>query len=396
MNEFYGGKNMNELSRIFRTCVIGVMFALIFALPAGAGLIVNFPSNLELGQVQYYWATEGTNPALGRTPSAYGTPLSEITSVFARAFDTTPSARYEFWAGSSLPNSGTDNIRIWSDKDKPTNSLYTDTKPFSNNLGSGGEDIFGAITYVWIKAAPGAAKITKYSDSGTTYINPVLPVSRTVTFYSDCATVSGYAVQIKETTWSISKNGEAATFKNTGTSKDLVLSTLTGSDLSAGTSYTIMAKHKNYWDAENAYSAPVTYTIGSGPGGAAITVNLKRKLGGPGINSFSVPGSSFSISAPAKDGVALTTTLTTTTIGNAFQLCKVINEINGGPLVRTFGYWDADQQKAAGVMITYTAGYISSASEAELTGINLSNASGYQVYLKPDGDLATTITFTMQ
>jgi hypothetical protein len=136
------------------------------------------------------------------------------------------------------------------------------------------------------------------------------------------------------------------------------------------------------------WSADIPFSTVAGPVvglAAPVTINIKRtRASGLGINSFSVPRASSEVVSASKEGAAVTPTITP--VWNAVRLCRLINEINGGPLVRTFGAWDEVNQVEKGVVITYSGTAIDS----------LEPGRGYQVYVKPDPDNNVNISITLR
>jgi len=383
-------KKFKVLRRVGTAALIGLLMSSV----AHAALQVTFPWSLNPGQVQYFWGNDSDKSAsaTGRTPaSTTGSPSETVPS---KPDTTPPSTVYGFWSGDvTNADSQCLGIRVWSDATKADGSIYTEfwgktsyATPYNNDASSPGSATFDKA-YRYVKTSAGQAVISSYVESKTV-TNPTSPsptLAGTITFNSAQPMVGSYEVQIKSTQWYIDGVADATTQSMAKTA----------SYFTSGTTYAIKVKHMSYWGSWGTDSAVLSYTSSGGVGGSSIfNIAIRRLAGGAGINSFSVPNDTSTISNAKKDGVAAT--VTTTSVSNALQLCEAINQIQGGACVRTFGYWDEVAQKASGVVLEYSGSSLSMATATQLSGIALQKGRGYQVYVKPDSDTAVNITFDLQ
>jgi len=163
-----------------------------------------------------------------------------------------------------------------------------------------------------------------------------------------------------------------------------------GTKLESGLTYTFRisayAAGTVYGDSS---TKPFTMKIGGGAQKQVMTFESGTANGLYGITFFSMP---FPPDANGKwyafnknTGVAIILPSTgTNEITTAADLVGIINLL-APDTVSTFGYWDKNltQQKAKGVMFTYTPSYRETPTEADLTltGMKLKEGEGYQVYI---------------
>jgi len=166
--------------------------------------------------------------------------------------------------------------------------------------------------------------------------------------------------------------------------------------MGTGTNYWVRVKGKISGVSDSVWASQGFATLSGG--GGAVTINLKRTVvSGLGINSFSAPNRTCTISSPLRGSTDRTSALTSTSITNAYDLCKAINEIQGVPVVRTFGFWNQDSQVEYGQVITYSGTDIDPTIVTALRAVTLEPGRGYQIFLKPEGaDADLNITFTLQ
>lgn len=375
---------MNFKKILGRIVTLFLLAAFVFAGSAQAIIELTFSEALNSDQIDLFWQGDPSGPDQDGLPVS-GDPTSNLTETTPAKPDTTPpSLMYLFWAGDP-PEDATSKstyVRVWSDGAKPMGSYYTNLWGSTDNNPAGDTVSKNMdVNFLYVKANAGQAIISQYSETGTTILYPTFSASKTVTFTSIQLPVMLKTVQIKEAEWDV--NG---TVTSGGATK-----TITG--ISAGDSYTVKVRHKSYWGDWGDWSGPVTYTVGEGgEGGAIVTLNLIRLMGGSGINSFAVPNTTCTVSETKKDGTPVT--ITTTSVTTALDLCKVINEVYGEPLARTFGYWDAATQTSVGVVVEYSGSTIS--NTGDLSAHSLQPGMGYQVYIAPDADVAVNISFKLQ
>jgi len=370
--------------------------------PVWAVLEVTLNESVAIDRIQYYWAGE-TNSAnqAGRiinSNPAISFDLSDINRQ-AKPKAAPPTNVYIFGADASYPNSETTRIRVWSTTAQQNNATYTALSSFSNPAATGAFENLN-INYLYIKAKPDTATITQYTESGTVYISPPQPPAVTVTFNSTSPQVGGYTVEIAQSEWELVQG--ATTVYQTVNGKNLTLDTASpppGITMGGGDEITLRVKHINLWNekADN-WSVPLLYSVGGGGiGGGPVDLKVKRVAStGLGISSFAVPKSICSVTDTLKNAAPVA--VTTTTVSNGLELVELLNEINGGPVVRTFGTWDEDAQIEKGVVVTYSGSAVDAASQTALGTEfpSLVPGRGYQVYVKPDPDADVTLEFTLQ
>jgi len=385
--------------------VVMSLFVLSFLVSQSqAALQVDFLEDIESAdraRIQWYW------DAGARTANVEGQSINDNPDVIldldnpdARAkVDPTPRA-FHFGCDEEHDESELIHIRVWDDDDRGDNDHYSVMQSFGNvALGSRVED-FGAITYSFVRAAPGAATITGYNETGSTNL-VAGTFTRSVTFNSSAALVGVYTVEIARSRWHITyPDGSSDTEETGGTS--LSLSTADGDSLNPGDTYTLQVEHQNLWGTWTAdLSAAVVYEVGAGPAvgpggpGAAYRINLRRIAGGHGVNSFSIPRAGCEVEGSAVADV------NGTVCANAYELVNAINRIQGGgaavPFVRVFGSWDAAAQVPIGVTIDYDGGGAMNADDrAVLEATPLTAGQGYQVYIRPEVDADINITFDLR
>jgi hypothetical protein len=251
------------------------------------------------------------------------------------------------------------------------------------------------VTYSFIWDDPEKPEIYKISDSLVR--ETAQPDIRQLSFYSRVpARADGLTVTVGQYSWTVTKNGNPLSLGGVAQGASITLATPQFS-FADGDVYSATVTYTGLWGDTNT-SDPYNHQIQGGmPGGQPFTLNLKYvSASGLGINSFSVNNTTLGVSDAQKDGAPVA--ITTITVTNGLELCQMINEINGGPAVRTIGTWDENSQIENGVVINYSGSNIDTASEAALLSAfpSLEPGRGYQVFIKPDSGLDTTLTFTIQ
>jgi hypothetical protein len=168
--------------------------------------------------------------------------------------------------------------------------------------------------------------------------------------------IESKTVEIAQSIWNVNGTDRAAL-----AGQDLTLSTSATppDDLTPGTSYTVIVKHRNLWwestDGTSVDSDPVTYVIGAGPTpgvGGALTVTCNFSTSASlGINQFAVPFTTTPTTPIQFQGPVGTPV----SINNMQQLVDAINRpvVEGGAgagTVKTAGWWN----KTAQVMVGWT------------------------------------------
>lgn len=251
---------------------LAVFFCILIAFQNSGFAILNItlPKALTPNNIDLFWSGDSTTPdQTGKVISPDNTiDLSEASP--GKPFGgPSPFNVYQFWSGKNLPSEKSTGLRLWDGDKGKEGTVYTDVQAWGNSSGGVDSQVFGN-PFAYIAAKATKPTISKYSDTGTTYVDPVNPSSRSVTFTSVQPASGKYAVQVKEATWNI--NG-----KDVVGGTDLKLETPAYS-MDPGTTYVVKVKHKSYWGDYSAYSdPPVTYSVGKGGTGVggSFTFNLK-------------------------------------------------------------------------------------------------------------------------
>jgi hypothetical protein len=177
-----------------------------------------------------------------------------------------------------------------------------------------------------------------------------------------------------------------------------------GRVLTPGTSYWLQVKGKiaGVPDSDWAPAPPAPFTTTSAAGGGPVTLNLRRKVSTLlGINSFSVPNTTFNITSIVNNITGARSALADPAVRTPLEFIQKVNAAYGvgGPIVRTFGTWNEADQTEKGVVINYSSGTgIATATQDEITRLfsTFDTGRGYQIYVKPFTDADINLTLTLQ
>jgi hypothetical protein len=179
--------------------------------------------------------------------------------------------------------------------------------------------------------------------------------------------------------------------------------TMTITDLPVG-SYTVFSQERNWFGLSTPGATQPFELRASAAGGGAVTINIRRKQSLLlGINSFSVPNRTFSITSVVNNITGAHPVLADPSVATPLDLINKINAIHGatGPIVRTFGTWNEADQTEKGVVINYdtaTSTGITTASQSEINRLfpTFETGRGYQTYVKPFTDADINLSLTLQ
>lgn len=374
---------------------------LLFTAAANAVLDVTLSESLPISRVKYYWSGDANGP---RNAGRIINPNPGISfnlsdaNLQAKASAAPPTNKFIFGSDAAYPGSSSISIRvIEGDNVDVVGTRYSALTSFSNPSGAPASGNM-AVLYGFINDTSTKPYITQIADSLVKIEVPPQPDIRQVTFYSARpARADGLNVTIGTYAWTITRNGTPLDLSGLthGTSITLFTPVFT---FNTGDVYTATVTYNNLWGVGNT-SDPYNYPISAGGtgGGEPVAINLKRTIAsGLGINSIAVPNATCNVSETKKSGAPVT--VTTTSVANGLQLCQLINEIYGGPVVRTIGTWDEVSQTEKGVVINYSGTSIDAASQTALNTAfgTLQTGRGYQVFLKPDPDADADISFKLQ
>lgn len=321
--------------------VIGLLAAVLSAGAAQAILTVSLPEDVAINRVEYYWSGDanGANN-LGRIVNPTAGVVLDVTNPNTQARRDNATT-YVFGASdaSGYAGSGGIYIRIWDGERDRDGGAYSSLAGFTNPFTSPSTVPFGALSYPYIKAAPGNGQITQVDETSSL----VLPATRTgklKVFSRQTPRGDGKIVEAAGCQWEVTRNGSAVDVGTmTGAAIELQTPTFT---LSVGDAYRFRVRYRNLWGAWGEFSDWYDHTIsGSTTGGSpdTVTLNLKKKSGGLGLNQFA-----FDTAAVRRGS---------TPVASLAALVEQINSV-GTARVTLLGWWDDVEQIDRGYVVTYS------------------------------------------
>lgn len=248
-----------------------------------------------------------------------------------------------------------------------------------------------ALTWDWTDkqvnykaAAPYKPRISQFSEATDTYTDGRQPKS-TLTVYSVQGSGSDGLREVNAYAWKMwevvdktdPSKGEPTTTLSGATRQNL---SLDSDQIRTGVTYSFKVAHGNQWDEGSpTWSDVFAYTVAGGPtpDGAKYrtVIDLKKKSGDFGVNSFALP-----FPGPHYDAGG-----NLLTINTARALVDTINGIAGENVVTAFGFWDPTSQMIAGYVFK-SDGTVEKrpASLADPENLGLVYGRGYQISLSKD------------
>ncbi|MFA4844093.1 MAG: hypothetical protein WC632_03990 [Candidatus Margulisiibacteriota bacterium] len=318
-------------------------FLLLLSSSARALLEVTYNESLVIDRIQYYWAGDSmTAASTSRIINPDPNILFDLgnPNFQAKPASNPPSAIYVF--GSKDTNSQTTYIRIWSGTAQQDGVKYTALPSYSNPAGTLNA-VPVTIAYSFVRAVPVTTKITQYTETGTTFLDPQLPLSKKATFSSATDQIGNMTIEIGKSDWEITKNGGAPVQVTGLPGTGFILpDNLPGDVMSMNDKYIIKVKHYNLWGQAGPWSSTATYTVGAtgDSGGGTYSINYKFLKPGTGINTIAIPFDPTAGNITDKSSTAITT------VG---ELITSINTQMGADVVTVFGWYDEAKQQHVGL-----------------------------------------------